>query len=710
MRRFVLLALAGVCVGLLILTLVRPHLRPPLPAIDDAMKAHAASVEILRDTYGVPHIFGVTDADAAFGLAYAHAEDDWPTLQAVLAAGRGQLGLIHLSVDSLIADYYAFFVRAVETANEGWDEIDPATRTVLDAYARGITYYAIKHPEEVDTRLLPFTGHDVAAGFAHKLSFMAGVPSVLQALNDGTAEKAGDALASAPTPHDERDFPGSNAHAVTASRSADRTSRLNVNSHQPWEGPVTWYEVQVHSDEGWNMTGGLFPGAPFVLHGHNDQLGWALTVNTPDIIDVYALVTDAAHPDAYLYDGKWTPFVRRSHDLKLDLGPFVVPVSREFLWSVHGPVLTTKRGMFAVRWAGMERSIHATTQWYRMNKARSLDAWKDAMGVQAIPMFHAVYADPAHAYYLYNALLYRRALGVDYSRVLPGDQSKFVFSEYLTVKELPQVLDPPSGFVQACNSTPWVATAGPGAPDRAAFPPEAGIESNVSNRSYRTLALFGGTEPISRAQFLAMKWDQKYGPESEMVTKLLEPLLSPSHHAETPEEAQAIELLRGWDRTMTSTSVPAAIATVALKSLLPILRADGDPDIDDPGVALRTAIEWLEDNIGHWEVQLGDVQRLRHGDLDLPIGGGPDVMNAVYTSRRDRHLVGTQGDSYVLFVEWDAASGAVRSESIHQYGASNRPGAPHYSDQAPLFVEHRFKPAWRTRAEIEANLERSYRP
>lgn len=701
--------LSAVVVVLAASTLIRPHLRPEIPPLDDETRAHLSQVRIMRDRWGVPHVFGRSDADAAFGLAFAHAEDDWPTIQAVMAAGRGQLGLVHLSIDSLVADFYAHFIRAQQQAREQYVSIDPATRAVLEAYARGLNHYARTHPEEVDTRLLPMRGLDVAAGFAHKLSFMAGVPGVLKQLDGGTITGPGAQVAAREVAEVDRTFPGSNAHAVTASRSADGVVRLNVNSHQPWEGPVTWYEAHVHSEEGWNMTGGLFPGSPFVLHGHNDHLGWAHTVNTPDVIDVFALVTDPQREGQYLLDGTWRKIDKREVQLVIDVGPFDLRVSRDVYWSEHGPVMPTAHGPFAVRWAGMDRGVHAATQWYRMNKATSFAEWRAAMAVQAIPMFHTVYADPATVHYVYNALLFRRPPGHDYAKVLPGDDSSLIVRDYLPFDALPQVTNPAAGFVQGCNSAPWVATLGAEAPRPEGYAREHGIEDEVTNRSHRSLELLGGSDPISREEFVAMKWDRKYTALSRMSTDLLEPLLGGGFVPQTPVEARAIELLRGWDRTSTATSTPAAIATLALKVLLPSLRAESDPPIPDAGAALRHAIAWLEEHHGRLEVPLGEVQRLRRGALDLALGGGPDLMNAVYTERRDGRLVGIQGDSYVLMVEWPRG-GPARSESIHQYGASSREGSPHHSDQAPLFVERRLKPTWRTEAEIRAHLEREYRP
>jgi acyl-homoserine-lactone acylase len=265
------LALGVIVAFLAVEPFVRRGLRPAAPPPSAATLARASRVRILRDRWGVPHVFGASDADTAFGLAYAHAEDDFPTIQAVLAAARGRLGLLMPGKTALLNDGYAALIDVEGELARHWPEVDPHLREVLDAYADGLQLYAFHHPDEADTRLLPFTGEDVARGFIHKLPLMLGVPAVIQALQADTPDPPA--------------MPGSNAHAVASWRSTDDVTRLNVNSHQPWAGPATWYEAQVHSDEGWDMAGGTFPLAPLILHGTSERLGWALTVNTADRVD-----------------------------------------------------------------------------------------------------------------------------------------------------------------------------------------------------------------------------------------------------------------------------------------------------------------------------------------------------------------------------------------------------------------------------------------
>jgi len=283
---------------LLACSALQPAPTPPEPTA--AARQYAREVVINRDTWGIPHIFGKTDNATAFGLAYAHAEDDFPLIQGSLVAARGNLALLKLAKISIINDYLVQLLDIPGHTERQYRALPEAFRSFLQAYAEGLNYYAHLHPDEADSRFFPLAGKDVLAGFVHKLPLLMGVGKVLEDLYSRSADRleVGAAIQkqfewNAPPGLDGR-LAGSNAHAVGPQRSADGKVRLNINSHQPWEGPVAWYEAHVVSEEGWNAIGGTFPAAPVILHGHNQTLGWAHTVNRPDFIDVYKL---EMHPD-----------------------------------------------------------------------------------------------------------------------------------------------------------------------------------------------------------------------------------------------------------------------------------------------------------------------------------------------------------------------------------------------------------------------------
>jgi penicillin amidase/acyl-homoserine-lactone acylase len=702
---------AGLLLAVGVYRLVRkPLLLPKPPQPDAETFEQAKRVTIVRDKFGVPHVHGQRDADAAFGLAFAHAEDDFPLIQGVLAAASGRLSMLVLSKEALANDYYVSLVRVREQVDADYEKLGADYRAVLEGYARGLNLYAYLHPEEADGRLFPMSGRDIAAGFAHKLPLMFDLNKTLGALVDGPPKHAGERiLASSEEGSRSREnsgFPGSNAHAVSSARSTDGVTRLNVNSHQPWEGPVAWYEAQITSDEGWDMTGGLFPGAPMILHGHNDHLGWAHTVNSPDLVDVYELTLDPNNPDHYLLDGQSIVLEEKQAPIPIDTGFFVATVHKSVYWSEHGPVIKTDKGAWAIRYSGIGAGLKSGEQWYRMNKAKNFDEWKAAMRMQAIPMFNTVYADREHIAYFYNALLPMRAPSHDWQAVLPGNSRALIWKDYLPFDQLPKVEDPPSGFVQTCNATPWRTTTGDSNPKAESFADNFGIETNLTNRSARSLELFGGDKPMSREDFLRFKWDRAYSVDSELMRTVVVPLRA----LETQDSAEmkAIGQLRAWDGVVGEQSEASTIAILTWRRVNPS-RVGGTAVPMSVADAFRDTLVWLKTNYGKTTVPWGNVQRLRRGTVDLPLGGGPDVLNAVAARETDdHHLVGRQGDSLIVIVDFGPAK--TTSESIIQYGASNRKTSKHYADQSEIFLRHGLKPTWRTPAEQAANQERTYHP
>jgi acyl-homoserine-lactone acylase len=241
-----------------------------------------APYRIERDAYGVPTIYGETDAATAFGLAYAHAEDDFATIQRQVLAVRGELGAVD-GAEGAQADYFGKLIDVKGQLAAGIDTVSPEARAMAQGYADGLNLYAAKHPKEVlRPQVFPLTGEDVIGGFVLVSPLFFGVDSTVSRLF-GNGEIP---------PDREPEERGSNAFAFAPHRTADGSTVLVSNSHQPWEGAAAWYEARIASGEGWSMQGALFPGSPVILMGHNAHLGWTNTVNRADLTDVYKLVLD----------------------------------------------------------------------------------------------------------------------------------------------------------------------------------------------------------------------------------------------------------------------------------------------------------------------------------------------------------------------------------------------------------------------------------
>lgn len=697
MRRWLTRVAAALAVLLLAAAIVLGVVAYSPPPAFDSQQARAVAgaykARIIRDRFGAPHLYGARDADVAFGLGYAHAEDDWKTLESVVLLARGRTALRD-GAAAAPGDYLFHLFGVGEAVADGYRKtLSPDVRAVVEAYAAGITLYAADHPGKISPWALPVTGEDVVAGFAFRAPFFFGLEPVLKSLlaEDGKQAALPDAMRQAFHLKDGAEF-GSNAIAVAPSRSEDGHTRLLINSHQPYSGPVAWYEARLKSEEGWDMVGGLFPGSPVVLVGHNRSLGWAHTVNEPDLIDVYRLeVDDADDPRRYRHNGAWRDFERRLAPLRIKLfGPFAVTVTRPVLRSVHGPALVTGKGAFAIAFAG-QGELRAVEQWYRMNRAENLEDWRAAMAMNAVPSLNTIYADKTGAIgFVYNALIPDRTPGHDYQGILDGADPALVWRGALGFDAVPQLYNPRSGYLVSANGTPLRVTdpADDLKPD--AIPETMRVEWHQTNRVMRALALFGGDDSISEADFLRYKFDKAYAPDSNFF-RFVNAILA-MDFSDDPDLMEAQALLGEWDGAAEQDN---EIAPLAILGTMKAIRGFAFKGWDmEPGEALRETVAELKKYHGGLRVRWGDINLMRRGGQALSLGGGPDTLRAVYGGRAlraDGTLDAVAGDTYYQIVDW-AADGALRTRSIHQFGSATLDeGSAHFADQMPLFAAEKLR-------------------
>jgi acyl-homoserine-lactone acylase len=577
-------------------------------------------VRIIRDTWGVPHIYGKTDADCAYGLGWTQIEDDFENSYATFLMGRGKYaGFAGRSGAPFDYLYHLFRFRDI-VEREYETQLSPEVRAVCEAYAEAFNHYMALHPEKGDASLLPATGKDIVTGFAMRVPFFFGMERQIKGImgpkRTGEVSRPEQARSGGTL---SKGLPiGSNTVAIAPSRTPDGKTHLAVNSHQPFEGPVAWYEARLKSEEGMDVIGGVFPGSPVVLHGHNPDLGWAHTVNLPDLCDVYVLEMHPDDPDQYLYDGEYRELEKGEATLDVKLwGNLRIPIKRELLWSVYGPVIRRPHGVYALRYAGYG-DIRQVEQWYHMGKSRTIEEFEQAMRIRAIPSFNVGYADKkGNIWYIYNALLPLRDERYDWRGYLPGNTSDTLWTEYLPFEQLPQVKNPKSGFIQNCNSSPFRTTTGEDNPDPANYPASLGIEGPdvMTNRALRALELFGSDDSITEEEFYTYKLDKSYSkdsPAAELGNQILESLKS-----DDPVVKEAIELLRNWDMSATLDSRGTAIAVLSME---PVIRAkmfgNEIPDINE--IFVERAHQ-LKDKYGRVDVPWQEVNRLIRGDVNLPV-------------------------------------------------------------------------------------------
>jgi penicillin amidase/acyl-homoserine-lactone acylase len=564
------------------------------------------------------------------------------------------------------------------------------------------------HPEQISWDTSTVTPQDIVAGnmLRHLLFF--GFDSQVRELTGAQRARPISTAASAEVTFN--DLPvGSNAFAVSPKYATDGATRLAINSHQPTTGPVAWYEAHVSSDEGMNVMGGVFPGAPTISLGFNDDVAWAATVNQPDLFDVYVLDINPDNPDQYRLDGEWRELEVGSVDIDVTLWGFLPwSVSRETLYSEHGPVLRTEHGSYAFRYPGMTE-IRQVEQWYRMGLARSLEEWRQAMRMQAFASFNFVAADRyGEIMFVHNSLTPVRKAGYDWTQYLPGDDSSLIWTETMTFDQLPQVLNPDSGWVLSANQSPFAVTADADNPDPDAFPASAGFDSRTSNRAIRGVELMKSLGPLSEETFSAIKHDKTYSKNSQPAQQVNMALALDFSGDARLSAAQSV--LADWDLSTDIGNRSAALGVCLVSSPA----VTGAERVDSALISneLERCATLLESKFGRVDPVWGDVNRHVRGEINVPVGGGPDTLRAIYGRGLEENgfLTNVAGDGLYYLVSWDN-EGKQRIRGIHHFGSATLdPASPHYADQAEAYAREELRNTPFSEIEVQAGLERSYRP
>ena len=645
------------------------------------------SVEIKRDDWGVPHIYGKTDADVSFGLAYAHSQDDYATLEDVIYALRGELASIY-GRNFAVNDYYVHLMNYWEMIDERYEsDVADDVKLVCEGYAAGINKFLYDNPDLKKRSFNKVTAEDIIVGFSHRMPLMFGLDGVLKKLSkESPPEFIG---LSGDTQEGDFDMLASNVMAVGPQRSSDGYTRLWINTHQPWDGPVSWYEAHLVSEEGWDFYGALFPGSPVPLIGHNTDIGWSHTVNEPDLIDVYKLTTNKLNKNQYWFEGYWKDLEVRTVDIKVKIvGPFSWTFKRTVKSSIHGPVLEFDHGSYAIRISSV-KDLRFLEQWYRMGKSKNISEFKEAMKIHAIPMFNTGYADrDGKLYYVYNAKIPKRDPRYNWKKILPGESKQTLWYEYIPFDKLPQVYDPLEGFYQNCNSSPYLAT-GSRVDASKPLPDWTGIEKHQTNRALRSLETFGVDPAITREEFFEYKFDVEYSRES-ILAGVRDRYVSEMDKKGIPEElASAIDLIRKWNLRADSMNTSAAISILTLPNAFKL--EDLKYDRDSVTIKLRETISYLKKQYKRIDVPLGRVVRLVRGKTSLPLSGGPGTLRAIYSKKEGKTYKAVAGDCYIQAVEW-GPEGQLNAWSIHQYGSATRnEDSPHFDDQSKSFSNHELK-------------------
>ena len=661
------------------------------------------NIDIIRDEFGVPHIFAKTDAEVAYGLAWAHAEDDFETIQIGYLAGNNLLSK-HLGNVGLGADFISQFIGSEDLFESKYDsDISSEYKNIVKAYALGLNSYAREHPDEVFVE-------DLFPVNEKKMMRYAQLQLFISSNGDKWVSNIIDNKLSYNFSKEEQ-YKGSNTFAFNSTKTKDGSTYLAINTHQPLDGPVSWYEAHLCSEEGTNILGALFAGTPNILIGTNENLAWAHTVNQPDKTDVFAL---EMHPDKklqYRVDGTYLKLEEKKAKLRFKLLGIPLSIKKKFYKSIYGPTLKNKSGFYSVRTPALFE-IRALEQWWRMNKAKNFTEFYKVLKMKALPGYNIGYADKNDTiFYISNGLIPKRAKNYDWASVVPGNTKKTLWTESYEIEELPQVVQPKSGYFYNANHTPFKSSAEEDNPDPTNFDSNMGFETYDNNRSTRLKQLIDEYEKLDYDDFKLIKYDRQYPRPytfNWMDIHYLELLDSKKY----PDIEMLIERLQAWDRKANKNSLGAGTFAVLYDQLRPFYSKIPEPKIFPASYiiqALRNTKKYLLKYFNTTEVKLGDYQKLVRGSKELPIFGLPDVITAM-SSRpyKDGKVKVVSGESYIELIRFTDKGPEI--ESVISYGSSDHPDSKHYDDQMEMYSNFKTKKMTLNKDSVYKNAKKIYNP
>jgi acyl-homoserine-lactone acylase len=673
----------------------------------------------LWDTYGVPHIYAADRESMFYAHGWAQMRNQADLLLLLYGESRGRAaeywGEKYLSLDRWVQ------LNGVPERAQVWYEAqDPAFRKYLDAFARGINDFAKAHPENIAPAyrcVLPVTGVDVVGHSLRAVHYMyMGSRERMRREIDAYLGKTASVRPQDPP----GTIPGSNTWAIGPSHSASHKAMLIINPHLAW-GETFYRYMEVHlTAPDYDLYGAPQIGFPVPVVGFNHRTGWGRTVNTIDTVDFFRLTV---RDGQYEFDGKLLPFEHQTKVIKVKQpdGSFH-EVTLAIRRSLHGPVVYDEQGLtVAMRVAGLDRP-KMLEQWFRMGEAQNLEQFKAALRFMSVPMWNANYADAdGHIMLVFDGLVPKRNSGdwTYWSKIVPGDTSKTLWTNYLSFDELPKSIDPPSGFNQNTNEPPWTTTLP--TLDPAKYP--AYVAPSIANapsfRTLRSLHMITQDKLISYDQLVA----DKHSTRMQLADAVLPDLLKAAAISTDPDVLAAAALLEKWDHQANADSRGAVLfqqfyeAYFAGKPIDPLLRIRWNPaapldsayGLANPAEALKhlaSAAQNCRKLYGSLDVPWGDVYRFSSGRADLP-GNGADGSVGVFRTIQFGRLEGSKhyassGETFVCAIEFAKTQ---RANCLLSYGNASQHGSPHLEDQLPFLAARKLLPVWRTKAEVKAHLE-----
>ena len=702
-----------------------------------AWEKRAQNITIVRDDWGIAHVYGKTDADVVFGVMYAQAEDDFNRIETNYLNAMGRLAEAEGDKEIYRDLRMKLFIDPADMKAQ-YDRSPGWLKALMDAYADGLNYYLATHPGVtplVIKRFEPWMaltfsegsiGGDIERVNLGELEAFYG-----KTPKPGKSGPGSDAVAAGLA--DDVEPRGSNGIAIAPSNTKAGRSLLLINPHTSFFFRA---EAQMVSEEGLNAYGAITWGQFFIYQGFNDRAGWMHTSSGVDNIDEYA-ETIVKKGDAvfYRYGTEERPLTVKTIAVPYKSAAGTAQKTFTVYYTHHGPVVREADGKWiSVRL--MQEPLKALTQSYSRTKARNYKEFRQSMELHTNSSNNTIYADADGAIAYFHAnFIPQRDPKFDWTKPVDGSDPATEWNDVLSIDETPGLFNPPNGWLYNTNNWPWSA-AGPNSPKRADFPTY--VESSGENaRGLHAIKVLENKKDFTLDSLVAAAYDSYLPAFEKQIPALVAAWdRAPANHPLKEKLAEPVALLRKWDLRWSATSVPTSLAVywgaeIGRQVAEQVRKTGGSTEDFVSGrasseqllQALSTASDRLAADFGTWQTPWGDINRFQRltGEIVQPFNDARPSIPVPFTSARwgslasfgartyagTKKMYGTSGNSFVAVVEF---GDQVRAKAVSAGGQSGNPASQHFNDQAARYAGGELRDVYFYRAQLEGHIERQYRP
>ncbi len=700
------------------------------------LQNRAGNIKIIRDDYGVPHIYGKTDADAVFGLLFAQAEDDFNRVERNYIWATGRMAEVD-GEDALFSDLRARLYMTTDEAKAAYEASPEWLKALCDAYADGLNYYLATHPE-VKPRLLtrfepwmPMFFSEGSIGGDIEQIPLAGIRAFYG--SEQTAKQQRLASIDTPSHFDVREPRGSNGFAIGGELTESGNAMLLINPH------TSFYfrgEVHVMSEEGLNAYGAVTWGQFFVYQGFNENTGWMHTSTRLDFMDEFVeQVEERDGKLMYRFGEAWRPVEVSEVTLKYKDGDQYSERTFPMYHTHHGPITHAIDDQWVATKINWD-PVNALQQSYIRTKQTGHKGFREMMNIRTNSSNNTVYADSeGNIAYYHGNFVPRRNPAYDFSAPVDGSNPDTDWKGVHTVDEIVTILNPENGWIQNCNSTPFTA-AGKFSPVREDYPVYMAPDAE-NFRGIHAIKMLTDVKDLTLDKLINLAYDP-YLPGFEKLIKGLITAFDNNQQslANDSRLKAAIDTLRTWNYEVSIDSTAMTLAHYygmqsGLTGANPSKFSDAElidylgtqsPELERLKIFQTTLLN-LERDFGRWDVPWGDVNRFQRltGDIQQPhddaapshavgLASGRWGALASFGAKKfpgTKKIYGSSGNSFVAVVEFGEK---VKAKSLLAGGQSGDPTSPHFDDQVKRYLDADFKTVAYYDEDIEKRAKETYIP